>query len=353
MKERIPHGSVWFHSKMKSWVVDFHDAQGERWVLKAGSSKALATAMLNAKLQQIARDGLSGLQAVEEKKFSEVAAEYMKYARANKRSWARDELSLKHLTKSFGDRALTQISVKDVEEYKAMRRESRKPATTNRELACLKHLFTKAIIWGYARENPVKKVKLFRENNQRVRFLEPNERARLLAFCSKQLKPLLCVALNTGLRMGELLALTWADVDLARRSIHVKDSKSGEGRHVPLNAEALSALQSEPRHIDCPSVFFNRDGHPYRSARTAFETACKRAGITDFRPHDCRHDFASRLAMSGVDLNTIRELLGHRSIGMTARYAHLSPQFKQAAVDRLSASWSSKNAEKPKKVVNI
>jgi integrase len=309
--------------------------------------------MLNGRLKELAMEGLSGLQGIVNKSFKEVAEEYLAISKATKRSWRRDTALLNNLKAAFGSKTLAGIGVKDVEQYKAARAEKRSPATVNRELACLKHLFNKAIHWGYARENPVRKVRLFKENNQRTRYLEPSEREKLLACCSPELRPVVVVALNTGLRLGELIALTWADIDLGKGLLHVRDSKSGEGRHVPLNAEAVEALRSLTRHIDSPRVFFSRYGKPYRSVRTGFENACKRAGVEGFRFHDLRHSFASYLVMAGVDLNTVRELMGHKTITMTLRYAHLSPEHKQAAVEKLSALWRAQDAGTAKKAANL
>lgn len=362
MATYIPRGSVWKHAQMNAWVVDFKDGAGRRHVIRAGDNKTVALAMLNAKLKQIALDGLSGLQSIEHKTFDEVAQEYLNHARANKRSWKRDEQLLNNLKMFFGNnKQSSSFTVKEIEDYKAarlagdVRTERRAPnvATVNREVACLKHVFNKAIEWGYVRENPVRKVKLFKENNTRVRFLEPQERERLLPCCIEELRPVVIVALNTGLRLGELLALTWADIDLDRRLLHVRNSKTGEGRHVPLNGEAIQALTDIIRHIDSPRVFFNRDGRPYKSVRKAFEHACQRAGVKDFHFHDLRHTFASYMVMAGVDLNTVRELMGHKTVTMTMRYAHLAPQHKQAAVDRLEAFCDTQKVGFTRKVVNM
>jgi integrase len=192
--------------------------------------------------------------------------------------------------------------------------------------------------WGKVSENPVKKVRLYREENARTRFLSEEEEASLLACCGPQLAPLVVTALNTGFRASELLSLTWSDVDFRRGVVTVRAgyAKNGEARSVPMNDTLTMVLKSGTLHAaKGDQVFCNQHGQPYRSFRTAFEYAVRQAGIQDFSFHDLRYTFASRLVMAGVDLPTVKELLGHRDITMTLRYAHLSTDHKQAAVKKL------------------
>ena len=225
------------------------------------------------------------------------------------------------------------------ERYKRQRKDDGvSEATINRELAFLKNLFTKALEWGKATENPVKKVRLYREQNARTRYLTEDEEARLLAVCGPQLRPLVVTALHTGFRASELRSLTWADVEINRRMITVRAgyAKHGEARSVPMNQLLTDILKSvKIADTQGDKVFCSREGMPYRSFRSAFERAVRKAGIADFTFHDLRHTFASRLVMAGVDLPTVKELLGHRDISMTMRYTHLSSDHKQAAVGKL------------------
>jgi integrase len=150
------------------------------------------------------------------------------------------------------------------------------------------------------------------------------------------------LALNTGLRRGELLRLQWHDVDLERRLLTVRgeDAKTGQTRHVPLNSEA-AAVATVWKSIS------EADGHVFGSSdnskplsyiRKAWTGVLEAAGVVSFRFHDLRHTFASNLVMAGVDINTVRELLGHKSIAMTLRYAHFAPEHKAAAVETLIAN---------------
>ena len=149
--------------------------------------------------------------------------------------------------------------------------------------------------------------------------------------------------LNTGLRRGELLQLQWGDVDLHRRLLTVRGegAKTGQTRHVPLNSEIVGVLKTWAPCSGEPSGFVlsGRDATvPLTGARKAWRGVLREARISSFRFHDLRHTFASKLAMAGVDLNTVRELLGHRKISMTLRYAHLAPEHKADAVERLVAT---------------
>jgi integrase len=148
------------------------------------------------------------------------------------------------------------------------------------------------------------------------------------------------LAINTGVRQGELFGLTVECVNLTVNSISIEGSKakSGKTRHIPLNLEAQNILKDWLSHRGNPKsglVFPNYDGKQFDNVKRSWAAVLKEAKIETFRWHDMRHHFASRLVMVGVDLNTVRELLGHSSLEMTLRYAHLSPEIKAEAVSRL------------------
>jgi integrase len=242
---------------------------------------------------------------------------------------------MRHLLEEFGDRCLGEVTVWQIERYKARRRSLVAPATVNRELTLLKHMFTKAIEWEKARMNPVKAVKHLREANTRVRFLTDEEQARLLVACPDNLRAPVIAALHTGFRRGELLALRWRDVDFLNGLVTVEaaHTKNGERRAVPMSQTLRAVLEGlrQERPND-EHVFLSERGEPYVSLKNAFESAVKRAGIVDFHFHDLRHCFASRLVMGGQDIRTVRELLGHKTLTMTLRYSHLSPAHRAKAV---------------------
>ena len=147
------------------------------------------------------------------------------------------------------------------------------------------------------------------------------------------------LSLHTGMRRGELFALTWQSVDLqaSRITVHGATAKSGRTRHLPLNSEALAVLRGwhDQSANTIGLVFPGKNGAAFNNVRRSWEGALKAAKITRFRWHDLRHTFASKLVMAGVDLNTVRELLGHSDYAMTQRYAHLAPEHKAAAVAKL------------------
>jgi len=176
--------------------------------------------------------------------------------------------------------------------------------------------------------------KMLSEKNRRLRYLQEDEIGRLIANCPDYLRPIVVMALNTGMRKGEVLNLKWEDVDLGTRIIYVVNTKTDEKREIPVNT-ILYAMLVDLRTKSDAYVFPNDAGEPYVDIRKGFRTATNKSHIKNFRFHDLRHTFASQLVMKGVDLRTVQELLGHKSIEMTVRYAHLSPNHKQAAVERL------------------
>jgi integrase len=169
-----------------------------------------------------------------------------------------------------------------------------------------------------------------------LRFLEKEEIDRLLVNSPQHLRGIVIVALNTGMRKGEILSLKWRDCDFQRGLIRLTNTKNNESRTLPMNETVKITLIDVRKHPDSPFIFTNKVGKPYGDIKKSFLSAVEKAGIMDFHFHDLRHTFASHLVMSGVDLNTVRELLGHKSLAMTIRYSHLSPDHKRRAVDLLS-----------------
>ncbi|MCX5712952.1 MAG: site-specific integrase, partial [Candidatus Omnitrophica bacterium] len=185
------------------------------------------------------------------------------------------------------------------------------------------------------------------------RYLEREEIDKLLNNCCEHLKPIVIVALHTGMRKGEILGLKWHDIEIKRNIIHLHDTKNGESREVPMNEIVQKTVIGVLKNPESQYVFCNKDGKPYGNVRKSFFTALTKAGIIDFRFHDLRHTFASQLVMSGVDLNTVRELLGHKSIEMTLRYSHLSPDHKKRAVDILNHRMTTEVAKNSDNLVTV
>lgn len=281
--------------------------------------------------------------------FNDLAEKYDLFVR-NQRSYKTKKNFIDNLKKEFGSLRLQNFSLSLLESYQSRRlAEGRKPATVNRYLATIKHMFTKAVDWEMVPEDTfkrVRRVKLSEENNRRLRYLSIEESDILVAAAEPHLKPILTTALNTGMRRGEILGLTWEQVDLKHGFLLLDKTKSGKRREIPINSSLSETLRTllVARRIDIPFVFFDPiTGRRYQSVKRAFATACRRAGIYDFHFHDLRHTFASQLVMNGVDITTVSKLLGHASLTMTLRYSHLSPNHLKEAVNILARKMTDRN----------
>lgn len=208
------------------------------------------------------------------------------------------------------------------------------PSTVLRYMAALSHALSVAVReWGWLEDSPMRRVTKPKEPKGRVRFLSDEERLRLLAACKEAQCPYLytavVLALSTGMRHGEIMNLRWVDVDLAMGRVILQDTKNGERRNVPLTGHAHAEIEklSKARRVDCdllfPNTNYGEKARPY-AVRKSWNAALRKAGIKDFRFHDLRHSTASYLAMNGATLSEIAEVLGHKTLQMIKRYAHLS-----------------------------
>jgi integrase len=274
--------------------------------------------------------------------FKELATEYLKWAERQK-SFKSKSYLIKQLVEAFGNYPLRRFNSMQLEQYQTARlKKGNKPATVNRFMATMKHMFTKAVDWYMVEEEKLKqigKVKFLPENNKRLRYLSKEECQTLISACSDSLRPIVITALNTGMRKGEILRLSWDRVDLKHGFILLEDSKNGERREIPINGTLRETLRGRTRRLDVPYVFYDpKTGKPFTDIKKGFKGALRRSKIQDFRFHDLRHCFGSHLVMSGVDITTVKELLGHKSLKMTLRYAHLAPAHKVKAVDLLDGA---------------
>jgi integrase len=321
--------------KKGRWVVDF-TCKGRRITRVVGSSRRTAEAKAAMIRADILRDPYDFGRKKPEIFFEDQAKEYMElYSKQNKKSWSSDETSLNHLKEFFKGKCLSEISPDLIEKYRMKRKaDGVSAATQNRELACLKTLFNKAVEWERVETNPARKVKKFKEPGGKERILTADEMRRLIDAASPAIRPVLVTALNSGMRRGEILSLRWKDVDLVRGYIFIGDSKSGRSRKVPMNGQVLEALSGLKQ--DGEFVFSNAEtGSHIKDVKTAFRGACERAKIKGLRFHDLRHTAASRMIEAGVDLVTVSKILGHASIQMTMRYAHPTPENMRLAVEKL------------------
>jgi integrase len=233
----------------------------------------------------------------------------------------------------------------------------RAPATVNRYFISLSAVLSKAAgEWGYIEANPIGKVKKLSEPEGRVRFLSEKERDALLDACrrsrSKMLYPVVLLALSTGMRQGEILSLRWRDVDFDRKRIVLNDTKNGSSRQVPLAGaatdelkEMLAAKKAAKIQTIKPigdELVFHAKGGGMLDIRCAWDAAVKRAKLDEhFRFHDCRHTAASYLAMNGATLLELSQILGHKTLSMVKRYAHLTEQHLHNVVERMNTAFLS------------
>ena len=278
---------------------------------------------------------------------------FLPWSKVNKRTWVHDEFRSRPLIKALGNNPMDEISPILIEKYKRDRRASktarggeRAPSTVNRELELLSKVFSLAIDQGLSISNPCRKVKRFREDNERNRYLSDQEEARLLSVLTgprADLRPVVILAIHTGMRRGELLSLRWANVDFERGLIHVMNSqrektKSGHSRSIPMNQIArreLLGLYRQTGHTEY--VFFNdKTKNPRTDLKHGFGSACRLAGLEDFHFHDLRHTAATRLADAGTNTREIMAILGHRCIQTSARYTHATDEGLRRAMEALA-----------------
>jgi len=336
----------------KDFYIEFYD-KGKKYRDHIGSSKSLAETVLAKRKVEIAEGRF--LDKKEEKciKFEDFADEYFElHCKVNNKKSCdtADKHNIKVLKTFFTGLNLDEITAHKVQTFKSERLKAFKTlkdgsakvitsTTVNRQLTCLKSIFNKAIAWGkFSSLNPVKGIKLFKENNARLRFLEKEEITSLITHCNLPLQAIVIVAVNTGMRKGEIMGLKWHDIDFKRGIFHLYNTKNGEKREIPANETVINTLISVRKHPESELIFVKPTGEPFGDFKKSFFTACRNSGIKNFRFHDLRHTFASQLVMNGVDLNTVRELLGHKTITMTLRYSHLSPNHKKEAVETLNKS---------------
>jgi integrase len=299
----------------------------------------IAVAMLTDRRKDIQDGHEPEMKRISNHSFKELAMEYIAWAE-RQRGFRQKQSIVRQLVNVFGQYSLRAFTSRLLEQYQTERmQKGNKAATINRHIATIKHMFTKAVEWDMVAEGALKRIrkaKLLEESNRRLKYLCKEDCQALVDNCDKHIKPIVTIALYTGMRKSEILQLKWDNVDLKHGFILLELTKNGERREIPINARVREALTGITRRLDVPYVFYDPiTGKPYEDIKRSFTSACRRAGINDFRFHDLRHTFASQLVMAGVDLTTVKELLGHKTLTMTLRYAHLAPSHKVKAVDLL------------------
>jgi site-specific recombinase XerD len=370
-------------SGVMTYYVEFRRAKR----VKLGRADAITPVQAREQAKTILSEAYKGEDPTQKKRL-ERAQTYLQFLEAVYKDWLVLNLrtgektfnSLKNSFPEFHDLRLAEITLWIVEKWRSRRhKEGLKATSINRELANLRACITRAHQWGYLDCDPLEKIKPSKvDSSPKVRYLSISEEQQLRRTLNQRedevrenrekgnmwrnergyrlldnfehvtyvdhLKPAVLISLNTGLRRGELLSLKWSNIDFSQRIVTViaETAKSGKTRYVHLNEEAFSTVEAwkAQQNTKWDYVFCSNEGQPFHDIRSSWEKVLARAGIENFRWHDLRHTFASKLVMAGVDLNTVRELLGHSDYKMTLRYAHLAPEHKAAAVARLNISAS-------------
>lgn len=335
------------YKRGKIYWICYVDAVGRVRRESTKSTNIHTAISLLAKRRAEAMEGKLPVTTVKKYTFQELVERYSEYVSIQRSYRKFKSYIIQRLKERFADMPLKAFNTQIVEQLQVdLIKEGRKPATINRTIAVLKHMLRKAQEWDMIEEEILKRVRkvgTLKENNQRLRYLTEDEIQRLLASCDSRIYPIVLTALLTGMRKEEILSLKWDNIDLKNGYIHVEKTKNGERRDIPINATLLKTLREIyiNRRIDTQYVFVNPEtGTRYYDIKRAFRTALKKAKIEDFHFHDLRHTFASHLVMKGVDLTTVKELLGHKEIRMTLRYSHLAPEHKNRAIACLDGLFS-------------
>jgi len=279
--------------------------------------------------------------------FKDFADDYLDYVKQKNKSWRNDEGSLNNrLVPKWGKYQLDAITTRQIENMLQSIKEETSPATANRHFSLIQRMFNVAIQWGYVTANPVSHLKKFKENNERVAWLNSDQISNLIEACEDYSNPytgaLFPFLLYTGARLGEALNAQWKNIDIDRALWFIPEAKSGKGRHVYLMPQALDLLANLTPKEGNPYVFCGHvSGKPLNNISKPWKQIKKAAELPeDFRVHDLRHTFASWAASNGIDLYHIQTLLGHSSSVMTQRYAHLAEDGIKASIQRVGEKMS-------------
>jgi integrase len=319
------------------WYADYY-ANGERFQESTGTAnRREAEKHLALRIAEVQRGVFVKPVNIT---LPELGNRYIEYAKVHKRSWKRDVQMLGNLQAFFGPSKLRDITALRVEEYQQARVKDVCPATSNREMALLKHMFNMAERWGqHHGANPVRLVKFLPENSLRFETLSEEQEERLLMAAPPYLCEMILFAINTGLRTSDIFNLQWMEVDIEQRRLKKIVKKSDKPLSLPLNETAFGIIEARLAVQQGPYVFYSpMTGDRFKDVKGALLAAVKRAGLPKITWHMFRHTFASRLTRDGVDVVTVKDLLGHSDISTTMRYAHSNDEAKRRAVQKLRNS---------------
>jgi len=321
----------------QGWWVSYKDALGRYRKMRAAGCHTKTQAMsFRAQIQgKVVQERVFGIKEVSDITTVDLLNRYEQHQSGIK-SLERTKQILKRWLEALPALA-KEITREQIDKQVAKRREEQaSPATISKEITILKHCLRLAVEdWGLLHRNPAAGIKLPKVDNGRLRYLSPVELKKALHAAPECMRSPLALAAFTGCRRGELLSLRWDDVNLERRVIFLPDTKNGEPKAVPLNSLAVEVLNCLPENDDL--VLPGVDG-PRLSVET--KRLFKRLGIKDASFHTLRHTAASWLVMQGADLYSVGQLLGHKTLKMTKRYAHLSPGYMQTTAGKLDTAFA-------------
>jgi len=324
-----------------NWYIDYYNGSS-RIREKVGPTRTLAKKALKVRQPEIIQGRYYFSAQTNGMTFKALADRYLKLVSAQKRGYHSERYRIATIIKFFGKHRLSDLTAEHAERFKLDRSKVASPATVNRELGNFKHIIRMGIAWKYLQANSFASVRFLRVSGRPERVLGEDEEVKPLAACDKvrspHLRPIVILALNTGMRKGEILSLKWPQVDFVKRAIFVIEAKTENGRrYIPMNDTVQALLTSFARKRGTRFVFPSprKPGQRMLDHKVGFATAVRLAGIPHIRFHDLRHTFATRLVRAGTDLVTVQKLLGHARITMTARYAHSLMDDGMAAVKRL------------------
>jgi integrase len=291
-----------------------------------------------------------GTRAAKKHSLADVVTRYKRDYLDTKKTRAEQERYLDWWCERIGKLSLADLTPAVIVEHRdrlaagmTQKGTKRAPATVNRYLEALSHPLTVASReWEWIDSNPMSKVSKLKQPSGRVRCLSDDERLRLLSACQDSDNPYLelivILALSTGARKGEILNLRWPDIDLHRGIAILRDTKNGENRGLPITGMALDKLKefSKVRRLDTDLLFPRSDGKKPRIFSKPWLVALQKADIHEFRFHDLRHTAASYLAMNGATLPDIAAVLGHKTLAMVQRYAHLTDSHVHGVVESMN-----------------
>jgi integrase len=341
---RTQKDGVFTRKDRKGFFISWKDANGKRRKRKTNSRTLLqARNALEGERRRVEEAKYLGFIPPGEDTFSEVAGRFLAFqkARVSKKEHVREEGILRNHLKPFFPGTVASIRKVDIDKYITQRSGEVSPATVRREAMILKYLLSKSVDWEIVPVNPAVRSELPPVPQGRVRYLQPTELRTLLDVSPEWLRPIIGLAVFTGMRRGEVLSLRYLDIDMNHGCILLPQTKNGEGRIIYLNSNAMSVLASLPPGSPMEKLFPKITAD---NVSVAFHRACRKAGIEDFRFHDLRHTTGSWLAMSGKDIYTIAKILGHKDLRMSVRYSHLSAQYLSDAVRGLDKVFGDKMA---------